>query len=236
MDSQLLEYCHSDVDILLNVCLKFRKLFMDITGPHHPINPFEYITITSLCMGTFRAKFLPKEWVVLYKKDARDKGIHRIWVCKCPWVKARKMHDDAPIEVYVDEGSWVEAEWENIATHRFLKCPIGIIPSYGYARRDNYSIYAMEWILMEEKKLQEKSGNKGLKFNTRRVTMGRRRYPTGTRRVDDIITTWMVTLWINVVMNMPMNLMDAGITVAHTVSLEIGRHYMLKEKVSSNVT
>ena len=69
MDSQLLEYCHSDVDILLNVCWKFRKLFMDITGPHHPINPFHYITITSLCMGTFCAKILPKEWVVLYKKE-----------------------------------------------------------------------------------------------------------------------------------------------------------------------
>ena len=69
-----------------------------------------------------------------------------------------------------------------------------------------------------------------------KVTMGRRRYPTGTRRIDDIITTWMVTLWINAVMNMPMNLMGAGIMVAHAVSLEIGRHYMFKEKVSSNVT
>ena len=37
MDRQLLEYCHSDVDILLNACWKFRKLFMDIMGPHHPI-------------------------------------------------------------------------------------------------------------------------------------------------------------------------------------------------------
>ena len=66
--------------------------------------------------------------------------------------------------------------------------------------------------------------------------MGRRRYPTGTRRVDDIITTWMVTLCINAVVNMPMNLMVAGIMVAHAVSLEIGRHYMFKEKVSSNIT
>ena len=54
---QLLEYCHSDVDILLNVCWKFRKLFMDIMGPHHPIDPFDYITIASLCMGTFHVKF-----------------------------------------------------------------------------------------------------------------------------------------------------------------------------------
>ena len=78
MDSQLLEYCCSDVNILLNTCWKFRKLFMDITGPHHPIDPFDYITIASLCMGTFCAKFLPEEWVVLYKKDAQDKCMHRI--------------------------------------------------------------------------------------------------------------------------------------------------------------
>ena len=64
--------------------------------------------------------FLPEEWVVLYKKDAWDNCMHRIWDCKCPWVKARKMHGDAPIEVYAGEGSWVEAEWENIATHRFV--------------------------------------------------------------------------------------------------------------------
>ena len=69
-----------------------------------------------------------------------------------------------------------------------------------------------------------------------KVTKGRRRYPTGTRRINDIITTWMVTLWINAVVNMPMNLMGAGIMVAHAVSLEIGKHYMFKEKVSSNVT
>ena len=177
MDSQLLEYCHSDVDILLNVCWKFRKLFMDITGLYHPINPFDYITIASLCMGTFRAKFLPEEWVVLYKKDARDKCMHRISDCKCPWVKARKMDGDAPIEVYVGEGSWMEAEWENIATHRFVKFPIGIIPPHGYARRDNYSMHAMEWILLEEKKLQEKSGNKGLRIQHAQSDNGEKKVP-----------------------------------------------------------
>ena len=90
--------------------------------------------------------------------------MHRIWDCKSPWVKARKMHNDAPIEVYVGEGSWVEAEWENISTHQFVKSAIGIIPPQGYARRDNYSMHAMEWILLEEKNLQEKSGNKGLRI------------------------------------------------------------------------
>ena len=103
MDRQLLEYFYSDVDILLNTCLKFRKLFMDITGPHHPIDLFDYITIASLCMGTFHAKVLPEEWLVLYKKDARNNCMHRILDCKCSWVKARKLHGNAPIEVYMGD-------------------------------------------------------------------------------------------------------------------------------------
>ena len=50
---ELLKYCRSDVDILLNACWKFRQLYMESTGPDNPIDPFDYITITSLCMGTF---------------------------------------------------------------------------------------------------------------------------------------------------------------------------------------
>ena len=69
-----------------------------------------------------------------------------------------------------------------------------------------------------------------------KVPMGRRRYHTGIKRVDDTITTWMVTLSIRVDMNMPMNLMDAGIMDAHAVSPEIGRHFTFKEKIFSSVT
>ena len=133
MDRQLLEYCHSYVDILLNTCWKFRKLFMAMMGPHHIIDPFDYITIVSLCMGTFHAKFLPEEWLVLYKKDARNNCMHRIWDCKCSWVNARKLHGDAPIEVYMGKGSWAEVDWDKVATHHFVKSPIGLIPPYGYA-------------------------------------------------------------------------------------------------------
>ena len=132
---------------------------MDITGPHHPIDPFDYITIASLYMGTFYAKFLPEEWLVLYKRDARNNHMHRIWDCKCSWVKARKLHGDAPIEVYMGDGSSAEVDWDEVAIHYFVKSPIGLIPPHGYAQRDNYSMHAMEWILLEEKILQEKSGN-----------------------------------------------------------------------------
>ena len=66
---ELLKYCRSDIDILLNACWKFRKLYMESMGPDNPIDPFDYITIPSLCMGTFRAKFLPKKWKILTKHE-----------------------------------------------------------------------------------------------------------------------------------------------------------------------
>ena len=56
--------------ILLNACWKFRKLYMESTGPDNPIDPFDYITIASLCMGTFRANFLPEKWKILTKSKA----------------------------------------------------------------------------------------------------------------------------------------------------------------------
>ena len=69
-----------------------------------------------------------------------------------------------------------------------------------------------------------------------KVPMGRKRYLTGIKRVDDTITTSRVTLLIPVDVNMPMNLMDVGIMDAYAVSPEIGRYFMLKEKIFSSIT
>ena len=73
-------------------------------------------------------------------------------------------------------------------------------------------------------------------FNMLKVTLGKRMYPTGIKRVDDVITIWMVTLSMLVDVNMPMNLMGAGITAAPAVSPGIGRHFMFKEKIFSSIT
>ena len=78
---ELLKYCRSDVDVLLNACWKFRKLCMESMGPNNPIDPFDYITIASLCMGTFRTKFLPEKWKILTKSKAREECSHNNWEC-----------------------------------------------------------------------------------------------------------------------------------------------------------
>ncbi|KAK3100662.1 hypothetical protein FSP39_023320 [Pinctada imbricata] len=55
--TEMLKYCRSDVDILRRACLKFRKLMLEVT---HGIDPFDYVTIASVCMGIFKTLFLKK--------------------------------------------------------------------------------------------------------------------------------------------------------------------------------
>nr|XP_022305881.1 uncharacterized protein LOC111112600 [Crassostrea virginica] len=75
---EILEYCHSDVDILRQACLKFREILMNITGKEEVVfdedlpekklvggvDPFQHITIAGVCMQVFKSKFLQEEWRV----------------------------------------------------------------------------------------------------------------------------------------------------------------------------
>ena len=47
-------YCKSDVDILRKGCLKLRELFIQVAN----IDPFQYITIASVCHAIYRSEFL----------------------------------------------------------------------------------------------------------------------------------------------------------------------------------
>ena len=82
------EYCISDVDILLWACWKFRQLLKSQTGQKiqledlenmmtmtirkHAVDSFSFLTIASICMGIFRAKFLTETWSVLIKDKCND--------------------------------------------------------------------------------------------------------------------------------------------------------------------
>lgn len=60
--TELLDYCRSDVDILRRCSLKFRDEFMKITN----IDPFAHcITIASACQLVFRTNFLQAETIAL---------------------------------------------------------------------------------------------------------------------------------------------------------------------------
>lgn len=54
---EIIEYCRSDVQILVTAMLRFTKLFQSITG----LNPItRSFTLASVAMEVFRAKMLPK--------------------------------------------------------------------------------------------------------------------------------------------------------------------------------
>ena len=83
---EMREYCISDVDILQKACCKFRYLKMEVTGTkqsyedvhnmifktvyEHAVDAFSFLTIASVCLGIFRAKFLPECWSVLTEEEA----------------------------------------------------------------------------------------------------------------------------------------------------------------------
>ena len=52
-------YCKSDVDILRGGCMKLRELFIQIAN----IDPFQYITIASVCQAIYRSEFLPENTI-----------------------------------------------------------------------------------------------------------------------------------------------------------------------------
>ena len=65
---EMYKYCKSDVDILRRGCLKLRDLFMQISN----IDPFQYITIASVCMAIYKNEFLPLNTIGVAKENQTD--------------------------------------------------------------------------------------------------------------------------------------------------------------------
>ena len=60
---ELRDYCRSDVDILRRGCIKFREDFLEIAN----IDPFQYLTIPSVCMALYRDKYLKPKTIAINK-------------------------------------------------------------------------------------------------------------------------------------------------------------------------
>jgi hypothetical protein len=73
---EMLQYCRSDVDILRRGCMAFRSMMIkattmetrmvhpdgtEETSTTHGVDPFDYVTIASVCMGIFKTLFLNEE-------------------------------------------------------------------------------------------------------------------------------------------------------------------------------
>ncbi|XP_035228066.1 uncharacterized protein LOC118200234 [Stegodyphus dumicola] len=59
--AEMLAYCRSDVDILRRCCLEFRAQFLDVAG----VDPFQYVTIASACMATYRSGHIQPDTIAM---------------------------------------------------------------------------------------------------------------------------------------------------------------------------
>ena len=167
---EMQEYCISDVDILLQACWKFRQLLKDQTGKkkeiqdienmisktisEHAIDCFSFLTIASVCMGIFRGKFLKETWSVLIKEDSKHDCKHDK-NCVCEWVEARKIDASSPLEV-MWKGKWEPRSKFNIIKEKFVKSPIGLVPTHGYGCKDSHSKESIEWLSLLQKQWLDK--------------------------------------------------------------------------------
>ena len=167
---EMQEYCISDVDILLQACWKFRQLLKDQTGKkkeiqdienmismtisEHAIDCFSFLNIASVCMGIFRGKFLKETWSVLIREDSKHDCKHDK-NCVCEWVEARKIDASSPSEV-MWKGKWEPRSKFNIIKEKFVKSPIGLVPTHGYGCKDIHSKESIEWLSLLQKQWLDK--------------------------------------------------------------------------------
>ena len=91
--NEILLYCRSDVQILMEGCMAFRTLFMDITKG---IDPFQNITIASACNTVFRTRFLKPNTIGLIPTQGyRSRDRHSIIALK--WLEWLNQQDGARI-------------------------------------------------------------------------------------------------------------------------------------------
>ena len=124
----------------------------------HAVDTFSFLIIASVCLGIFRAKFLPEYWSVLTEEEAqKHPNCQHEWKFECIWLSGRKLDGFKNIEVFVYE-EWVSDRSLKIHKKKFVKSPIGIIPINGYSG-DKHSRESLEWLAVLERQWH-KEGNK----------------------------------------------------------------------------
>ncbi|XP_060572998.1 uncharacterized protein LOC132730933 [Ruditapes philippinarum] len=143
---EMLDYCRSDVQILRQACLKFRELLMSATGERievvnekgkkeqkwvGAVDPFDSVTIASVCMNVFRTKFLEEEWKVKFQGSD-------------DWIPSKLIDG----KLYVLGGNeWIlqtKLTGVKVSETEFVRTPIAKIPPTGY--NDQYSEASIQWL------------------------------------------------------------------------------------------
>ena len=185
---ELIDYCISDVDILRQACLKFWNLVRETTGEWEmvpnkkgipkrklvrSIDPFQQVTIASVCSDIFRKKFLEEEWRVTMKNKQGYVS---------DWIPAKKVNDQMTVFY---NNTWLSMEdlhkQDLLEKTQFVRSPIAFIPSDGYVKRDQYSKKSIQWLEW----LTEEGRRKGKCIDIRHaLNQGEMRIPGSKYRLD----------------------------------------------------
>lgn len=110
-----MKYCESDVALLREGCLKFRELFLSITK--NEIDPFQSLTIASVCMLIFRRFYLPCDTIAVLKASDND-------LLAFEWLYSRGKKDQIKIEKSIEyEGCvWTGVSEDMKTWYMYLRC------------------------------------------------------------------------------------------------------------------
>ena len=168
---EIKEYCISDVTILRETCIAFRSLMTEVTKSKETpgsIDPFNSITIASVCMNIYKAKFLTEEHSVTLQNAVSGESL--------------------TTKGYFKDGQWTflvnnelclesDSDWE-ITSSKFVSSPIAQVPPHGYSI-DQYSMSSIRW-------LEWLTYSQGLDIQ-HALNAGEHRVPHSTYRLDGYI-------------------------------------------------
>ena len=152
---QMLVYCRNDVQLLREACLKFRQMLLSLTGESNEfldpetlevkksieggIDPLTYLTIASVCMNIFRSKFLTETHSAVTEEEANK-------------AESEKRKPERTLVTKKGKDFFQEGRMVKVTESSFLNSPLAMIPSGGYANRDQFSKVSIQWLEWEAKK------------------------------------------------------------------------------------
>ena len=93
---EMAKYCKMDVEILSKCILKFRKLFIDSLD----VDPFRYVTLSSLCMSVYVNMFMPDKMIVGNATNKNVSLFSKEWLT---WLEDEDITPEIPIYVDIDK-------------------------------------------------------------------------------------------------------------------------------------
>lgn len=171
------EYCVSDTSILREGLIKFRNLMLQVTGTEmettdsetgepkitYPggVDPLDYVTIASVCMGIYKSKFLTEDYDIQVTTLTSD---HVEWKRMQPTENGFNVrHDDAWLssEAYLSGHSH-----HRFGRRKFVRSPLAHVPSEGYTKRYNHSKISIAWLewIMDQNKIHIQHALNGGEF------------------------------------------------------------------------